>query len=630
MTRSCPPSVRGGRHDAGHPAGPLEEKDPDVSSFEIGEEDFLLDGRPVRIISGALHYFRVHPEQWEDRIAKARDMGLNTLETYVAWDAHAPRRGDFLLDGPLDLGRFLDLVAAAGLRAVVRPGPYICAERANGGLPPWLFGDVGTAVRRHEPAYLAAVEEYLQALAPVLVHRQVDRGGPIVLVQVENEYGAYGSDKEYLRHLVDVLRGLGITVPLTTVDQPDEGMLDAGSLPGLHRTASFGSRPAARLAILRRHQPTGPLMCSEFWNGWFDSWGGHHHTTDVAQAAADLDELLALGASVNIYMFHGGTNFGLTNGANDKGTYRPIVTSYDYDAPLDEAGRPTAKYWAFREVIARHAPVPDRTPVPAPPAPAPAFETPVAELLPLAAVHDELGTWTTHDGPVATDDLGRPCAVALHRALLPDGRGGVLDVGEVRDRAQVFVDGRPAGVLSRENREHALPVPDGHVLELLLEDQGRVNYGPRLGEAKGLIGPVTVGGRPVTVWQVLPLDLALVPGSVPGHCLARPPERGTAEQDAAGSGALAAGPVFATGYFDAPGGRGGRDLFLDTTRWGKGIAWINGFCLGRYWCRGPQRTLYVPGPVVRDGGNVLVVLELQAAPDRAQFVAEPDLGRTEE
>ncbi len=326
--------------------------------FAIGETDFLLDGEPHRVLSGAIHYFRVHPDLWQDRIRKAKLMGLNTVETYVAWNAHAPRPGVFDLTGGLDLGRFLDLVAAEGMHAIVRPGPYICAEWTNGGLPYWLFADGTVGVRRNEPGFLAAVREYLEHLAPVLVPRQIDQGGPIVLVQVENEYGAYGSDASYLRELEAMHRAVGLTVPFTSVDQPMDSMLEDGSLPSLHKTGSFGSRSTARLERLRQAQPTGPLMCSEFWDGWFDSWGEHHHTTPASASASDLDDLLAAGGSVNIYMFHGGTNFGFTNGANDKGVYRPIATSYDYDAPLDEAGRPTAKFHAFRAVIERYAPVP--------------------------------------------------------------------------------------------------------------------------------------------------------------------------------------------------------------------------------------------------------------------------------
>ncbi len=587
--------------------------------FAIGDTDFLLDGSPFRILSGALHYFRVHPAQWADRIRKARQLGLNTIETYVAWNAHAPAEGEFRLDDGLDLGRFLDLVAAEGMFAIVRPGPFICAEWTNGGLPTWVTAQ-GSIVRRNDPQYMAAVNRYLSQLAPVLVPRQVDQGGPVILVQVENEYGAYGSDKDYLRALAKSLRGIGVTVPLTTVDQPTGSMLADGSLPELHATGSFGSHVAERLAELRRHQPSGPLMCAEFWDGWFDDWGAHHHVTPAAETARQLDELLRLGASVNLYMFHGGTNFGLSNGANDKGTYRPIVTSYDYDAPLDEAGNPTAKYWAFREVLARYGTVPPDLPSAA--APAPAFDVRLSQALPLWRVMDQLGTWHRFDEPVSADDLGQAQGLTLYRAAVDAPQGAVLEVGEVRDRAQVFLNQQPAGVLARDHHDRALPLPSGArgTLDLLVEDQGRVDYGPRIGEPKGLIGPVTVGGAPLRDWQVLPLPLTdVTPAAAALRAL-----------PAAAVTSLA-GPVFARAVFDLPGDEaaGTADLFLAVAGLGKGIAWLNGFCLGRYWSRGPQRTLYVPGPATRKEGNELILLELGAAAvGTLRFVAAPDLGHT--
>nr|WP_042191165.1 beta-galactosidase family protein [Kibdelosporangium sp. MJ126-NF4]CEL19885.1 Beta-galactosidase [Kibdelosporangium sp. MJ126-NF4]CTQ97109.1 Beta-galactosidase (EC 3.2.1.23) [Kibdelosporangium sp. MJ126-NF4] len=580
-----------------------------MPDFAIGETDFLLDGRPLRILSGALHYFRVHPDLWADRIEKARQMGLNTIETYVPWNAHAPEPGEFDLSGGLDLDRFLRLIAAAGMHAIVRPGPYICAEWDNGGLPTWLVRDPEVGVRRYEPRYLAAVREYLDNVYRVVAPHQVDRGGPVLLVQIENEYGAYGDDKRYLAVLVDHTRAAGITVPLTTVDQPTPDMLAAGSLDGLHRTASFGSRSTERLATLRAHQPTGPLMCSEFWNGWFDHWGAHHHTTSAAQAAADLDALLAAGASVNLYMFHGGTNFGLTSGANDKGVYQPTVTSYDYDAPLDEAGNPTAKYHAFREVIARHHKVPDTLPGAA--RPAPAFTVPLGDPVRLLDAPHRWGTWQTHAHLPTLDELTPTPRLALLRTRITGDHAGVLIFGEVRDRATVFLDGEQIGVLLREHHDRAVALPraNGELL-VLVEDQGRVNYGPRIGEPKGIIGGATLNHRPLSTWEVLSIDLSEVPG---------PP--------AATASACTAGPAVLRGKFDA---EQPSDLFMDTGCWGKGMAWVNGFLLGRYWRRGPQRTLYVPSPVVQAGTNEIAVLELDTVIEpEARFVPRPLLGHTE-
>jgi beta-galactosidase len=464
---------------------------------------------------------------------------------------------------------------------------------------------------------MAAVAGYLAALAPVLVPRQADRGGPVILVQAENEYGAYGCDKDYLRALAKLLRGIGITVPLITVDQPVGSMLADGSLPELHATGSFGSNVTERLALLRAHQPTGPLMCSEFWDGWFDSWGGHHHVTSAADAAGELDALLRAGASVNIYMFHGGTNFGLTSGANDKGTYAPIVTSYDYDAPLDEAGHPTAKYWAFRDVLARYAPVPAERP--AARVPAPAFPVTVSQAASLWTVLERLGAWHSCEDPVSADELGQVQGFTLYQAAIDVTGEAVLSVGEVRDRAQVFLNREPVGVFARDHHDRALTLPSGArgTIELLVEDQGRVDYGPRIGEPKGLIGPVTVNGVPVRGWRVMPLPLDQVAPAV-SALRARP---------AAEASSGVAGPAFARATFDLPATA---DLFLSTAGLGKGIAWVNGFCLGRYWSRGPQRTLYVPAPVTRKDGNELIILELGAtAGGTVEFVSGPDLGHTE-
>lgn len=576
-----------------------------MPTFQIGDQDFLLDGQPHRILSGALHYFRVHPQQWADRIRKARLMGLNTIETYVAWNAHAPSLGEWDISGGLDLGRFLDLVAAEGMHAIVRPGPYICAEWDNGGLPAWLFRDEQVGVRRLEPLYMAAVTDYLQRVYEIVGPRQIDEGGPVILVQIENEYGAYGADKDYLGELVRVTREAGITVPLTTVDQPNDQMLADGSIPGVHKTASFGSRATERLTTLREHQPTGPLMCMEFWNGWFDDWGTHHHTTDPEVTARDLDAILSVGGSVNFYMFHGGTNFGLTNGANDKGRYAPITTSYDYDAPLDEAGNPTEKYFAFRDVIARYSTIPDD--VPAAPHRVGGFSIPLpyrSNLLPLVS---SLGTESRHNALPTFDDLAHDRGIAIFTTTLHANGPGVLSFDEVRDRAWIFLDGAPVGVLARDAHERAIVLPRSTgELVIIVEDQGRVNYGPRIGEHKGLIGGGRLDDEPIVGWTAIPLELDRVPTIDLDH------------DD------LAVGPVIARGTFELTRPC---DLFLDTREWGKGFAWINGFALGRYWRRGPQRTLYVPEPVLRSGLNELVILELEVLTQQAaDFAAAPLLG----
>lgn len=612
-----------------------------MGRFEIGANDFLLDDAPFRVISGALHYFRVHPEHWRDRIRLAKAMGLNTIETYVPWNEHEPRSGEFVTDDPrLDLSRFLQLIADEGMFAIVRPGPYICAEWDGGGLPGWLLADPDVRMRSTDARFLDPAKRYLQHVLGIVAPLQVDAGGPVILVQVENEYGAYGADKDYLRELTDATRASGITVPLITVDQPSGSMIADGSLPELHKTASFGSHTVERLAHLRTEQPTGPLMCGEFWCGWFDNWGAHHHTTSAEASAAELDVLLAAGASVNIYMVHGGTNFGFTNGANDKGVYQPITTSYDYDAPIDEAGRPTEKFWAFREVIAKYAPVPAfEPPVPVQ---APAFEaslSPSTGLLDAAAL---VNRWVAHGGLPTMEDLGVYRGLVAYRAALPNRAPGVLAFGEVRDRAIVFVDGVRVGTLARERHERALVVPAGRDVLVLVEDEGRVDYGQRIGERKGLIGPATLDGVALEHWETLVIDadrlaraLAddLAGGSLPirettGEVAAGTEAPARTEGPARTQGSDPSLPSFHRAVFELDGPA---DLFLASGEWGKGAAWINGFALGRYWSAGPQRSLYVPAGATRAGGNELVVLELDAlASSRATFVTNLDLGHTEE
>ncbi|MBC9725365.1 beta-galactosidase [Streptomyces sp. TRM68367] len=575
-------------------------------------DGFLLHGEPLRIISGALHYFRVHPDQWTDRLRKARLMGLNSVETYLPWNLHQPDPdGPLVLDGFLDLPRFLQLACDEGLHVLLRPGPFICAEWDEGGLPAWLTADPDIRLRSSDPRFTKSVDRYLDLLLPPLLPYMAASGGPVIAVQLENEYGAYGEDAPYLKHLADSLRSRGVEELLFTCDQADPAHLAAGGLPGVLATSTFGSRVEQCLGRLREHQPEGPLMCAEFWIGWFDRWGGPHHVRDAADAAADLDRLLSAGASVNIYMFHGGTNFGFTNGANHKHAYEPTVTSYDYDAALTECGDPGPKYHAFREVIARHAPVPDE------PAPEPGPKLPPATvrldqrapLLPYAGAATDP---VRGDDPLTMDRLGHRTGYALYRTTVAASGDGLLHfAGGAGDRAQVFLDGAPVGVLERERHDETLPVRlprPGATLEVLVENMGGVNYGPRIGAPKGLLGPVSFDGTVLRGWECRPLpldDLAAVPFA--------PADEATT-----------AVPAFHRGTFevDVPA-----DTFLALPGWTKGQAWVNGFHLGRYWNRGPQRTLYVPSPVLRPGTNEVVLLELHGTTAaRALLTDTPDLG----
>ncbi|MFB7862003.1 beta-galactosidase family protein [Streptomyces sp. NPDC056069] len=582
----------------------------EFSQFVVGDEDFLLDGRPVRLLSGALHYFRVHEEQWEHRLGMLRAMGLNCVETYVPWNLYEPEPGRY--GDVAELGRFLDAVARAGLWAIVRPGPYICAEWENGGLPHWLTGRLGRRVRTDDAEYLVHVDRWFRHLLPQVVERQIGRGGPVLMVQVENEYGSYGTDAGYLRHMADLLVACGVEVPLFTSDGPEDHMLTGGSVPGVLATVNFGSGAREAFATLRRHRAAGPLMCMEFWCGWFDHWGRDHVGRDAADAAAALREILECGASVNVYMAHGGTSFGGWAGANRAGrlhggVLRPTVTSYDYDAPVDEAGLPTEKFWLFREVLAGYAdgPLPG---VPEAPARigAPAAGT-VTEWAPLAEVLGVLGDEESDTPlPPTFEELGVDRGLVRYRVEVPGPRQPYpLAVSGLRDRATVYVDGVLAGVLDTEEAELPEPVAGPAVVELWVESLGRVNYGPRLAEPKGVTGGVRherqylhgVRARGLRLDAFEAAAVAKVPwGAVPAD---------------AGPG-LHRGAVVVV----SPG-----DAALRLPGWTRGFVWVNGFCLGRYWNAGPQESLFVPGPVLREGVNEVWVLELAGGPGDAVELA---------
>lgn len=567
-----------------------------------------------QIISGAIHYARVHPDQWRHRLRMLQAMGADTVETYVPWNLHEPREGEHTFTGIANLGAFLDLAHEVGLRAIVRPGPYICAEWENGGLPWWLTSRPGIAIRTRDPRYLAAVDAWFDVLIPLVAQRQVTRGGPVSMVQVENEYGSYGSDLAHLEHLRDGLVARGIDVPLFTSDGPEDHMLTGGTIPGVWATVNFGSRGAEAFETLRRHRPDDAPFCMEFWNGWFDHWGGPHHVRDAADATAALEEILDAGGSVNFYMAHGGTSFGTSAGANHHGSYTPTITSYDYDAPIDEAGRPTPKFWAYREAIARRRPVTHEVPAPYPVLAS--GEVTLDRVVPLAAAFE--GRPVVESGHAPTfEELGIEHGVVRYRAHIRGPRQEcTLTLPGLADRAHVYAGGTLLGVLERGD-ENGLPLAvtaQDVDLEIVVESMGRVNYGPWLGERKGLVGGVLHERQHVHGFSASALPLTSLP---------------ELDWAAAFDTEAVEGPGFYAGTFTAGGAA---DAFLALPGWGKGYVWINGFPLGRYWDRGPQRTLYVPAPVVREGVNEIVVLELDGHPGTPtlEFVDDLDLGTVQD
>lgn len=577
-----------------------------MHTFEIGTE-FLLDGKPFTILSGAIHYFRVHPSDWHHSLYNLKAMGFNTVETYVPWNLHEPHPGEFDFSGCLDLARFLDEAAELGLWAIVRPSPFICAEWEFGGLPAWLLADRSMRPRSRDPKFLARVASYYDALMPILVPRQVMRGGNVIMMQVENEYGSYCEDKEYLRAIRDLMTSRGVDVPLFTSDGPWRGCLRAGTLidDDVLATGNFGSRAAENFAALKAfHEERGkswPLMCMEFWDGWFNRWGENVIRRDAQDLADSVRELLELGGSVNLYMFHGGTNFGFMNGCSARHTHDlHQVTSYDYDAPLDEEGNPTEKWYLLRDVVRDL--FPDNWT--ADPLVKTAVGVPAekVELTGRAGLFENLPALDPEPVrslyPQTMEDMGQSYGYTLYRAQVERDTTEPerIRVVDGRDRAQVFVNGNPVATQYQEHIgediRYALPEKDNQ-LDVLVENMGRVNYGHKFladTQRKGIRTGVCVDLHFVLGWEAYRLgldDVSRVDYSA-----------GWAEGT----------PSFSRFEFtlDEPA-----DTYIDTTGFGKGVAFVNGTNVGRYWEIGPIATLYVPHGMTRAGVNELVLFETE-------------------
>lgn len=579
--------------------------------FEVKGDAFAYDGQPVRIVSGAIHYFRIVPEYWRDRLLKLKACGFNTVETYVPWNFHEPKPGQFRFDGMADIERFVQIAAELELYVIVRPSPYICAEWEFGGLPAWLLADSDMQLRCYYEPFLARIDAYYDELLPRLAPYQCTRGGPIIAMQIENEYGSYGNDSRYLYYLKEGMIRRGIEVLLFTSDGPTDALLQGGMLPGVLATANFGSSPASSFAKLREYASDGPLMCMEYWNGWFDHWGKQHHTRDADDAAAVFAEMLGAGASVNFYMFHGGTNFGFYNGANCQSynLYEPTATSYDYDAPLDETGRPTAKYEAVRETLAQHAGQDVSANAALMPAPTPRIAYGRLEMTERSSLFGQLNALAApvrSAVPLPMEKVGQSYGFIAYSTRITGPRPTEwLHVQDVRDRALIYVNGAFIGVIERAEQEQTVSfeVPAGGAeLLILVENMGRVNYGPYLKDRKGITEGVRLGFQFLFDWTIYPL---------PMEELSRLSYSAAAGADSAGEREH---PYFYRSYLTVSETA---DTFIDMSGWTKGVVFVNGFNLGRYWNKGPQATLYVPAPLLRIGPNEIVVFELHGAAESA-------------
>ena len=583
-----------------------------MKTFTVEKDGFRLGGEPFRVISGAIHYFRVPREYWRDRLIKLKACGFNTVETYVAWNMHEPREGEFNYSDMLDIEDFLATAAELGLYAIVRPGPYICSEWEFGGLPWWLLKNDGIRLRCMDADYIAAVDRFFDSLIPRIAAHQITEGGNVILVQVENEYGSYGDDSEYIRYLADGLRRRGINVPLFTSDGTNKQMLTGGTVPEIFKTANFGSRAEEQFAALREYQPDGPLMCTEFWNGWFDHWTEEHHHRPGDDAAASLDDILAHGGNVSAYMFHGGTNFGFMNGANCFDKYEPTVSSYDDDAPVNECGDLTDKYFRFREVISKYAPIPDiELPAAVKKKKYGKFEFTACRRL--FDCLDKLSTPVETVCPLPMEKLGQGYGFILYRAEVRGPRETQnVRIQEPRDRAYIYKNDELLGVQYRNDREPAVStdIPaEGATLSVLVENMGRVNYGAYLKDSKGVTEGIGFGWNFIYHWQTYPLPLDDL--SAVDFIEQKPVFDST--------------PLLLRAEIDIDECC---DTFVKLPGFKKGMIFINGRALSRYWEVGPQRSAYLPAPFLKKGKNELIVLELEGFDEASVILdGEPDLGR---
>ena len=554
-------------------------------------EHFLLDGKPFQIISGDMHYARVPRQYWRDRMRKMKSMGLNTLTTYVFWNLHEPKPGQFDFTGNLDIAAYVRTAQEEGMWVIVRPGPYICSEWEFGGFPSWLLSMPDMKVRSSDSRFLSAASNYMQQVGRQLAPLQITRGGPIIMVQVENEYGSFGDDKNYLNSVREMISKAGFNVTLFTSDG-DPSKLAAGTLPDVLSVINFGAfdSPEKKFAVFDKFRQNVPRMCGEFWVGWFDAWGEKHHSVPAQKAAEGLEWMLSRGISVNLYMFHGGSTFGFMNGANKYAAYQPDISSYDYDSPLDEAGRPTEKFFVLRDVINKYLPV--GSVLPAMPASLPMVEIPRFELRESASLWDALGQPVKSEQPKSMEALGQDYGFVLYRKQLEGAMKGQLQIRDAMDYALIMQGGKVVGKLDRRLNENSLNVDltGAAPLDILVENMGRVNFGPNmLNERKGLSDKVTLNGNELTGWENYTLPLADL-------------------SKLRFSDTSKSGPLFYRGAFTlaAVG-----DTYLDMRGWGKGIVWVNGHNLGRYWHIGPQQSVFVPSTWMKNGRNEIVVLDLE-------------------
>jgi len=563
-------------------------------TFALSDSTFLLDGKPFQMISAELHYPRIPRECWRARMQAAKAMGINTIGTYVFWNIHEPQKGQYNFTGNNDITEFVKIAQQEGLWVILRPSPYVCAEWEFGGYPYWLQNEKGLVVRSKEPKYLNIYRNYINEIGKQLAPLQINHGGNILMVQVENEYGFYSNDKEYMAINHKMFIKAGFDGLLYTCDPA--GTVKDGHLDGLLPAINGLDKPEEMKKLVRQyHNGKGPYYIAEWYPAWFDWWGTKHHTVVPEEYAKRLDNVLAAGISINMYMFHGGTTRGFMNGANynDKSPFEPQISSYDYDAPLDEAGNVTEKFMQFRKVIQKYLPADQKLPdIPAKRA---TIAFPNVMISPVMSLFDMLPVPKSNPTPMTFEALNQDYGFVLYRTILKDSKSGILKIKDLRDYGLVFLNGKRVGILDRRLNQDSLniTIPAGKVtLDILVENLGRINFGPYLlKNNKGITEKVMLNQTELKNWQMYSLPFASVDNLV-------------IKGQTTPSGNI---PAVGKGTFIL---QKTGDTYLDMRAWGKGCVWINGHSLGRYWSIGPQQTLYVPAEWLRVGKNEVVVFEL--------------------
>lgn len=576
--------------------------------LEIKNKKFYMDSKPFDIYSGAMHYFRTVPEYWEDRLTKLKAAGFNTVETYVCWNLHEKKPGEFDFSGILDIEKYLEIAQKVGLYAIVRPGPYICAEWDFGGLPAWLLKDKNMQIRCMYPDYLKCVERFYKELLPRLVPHLQSNGGNIIAMQVENEYGSYGNDKDYLRYVEKLTRDCGIDCLLFTSDGNTNNMISGGSLPDIYKVLNFGSRSRTAFNVLKGFENDGPNMCGEFWCGWFDHWRDKHHTRNSLEIVNEIKGFIDNGASFNMYMFHGGTNFGFTAGANQNQGhgYEPTVTSYDYCAMLTEWGDYTPAYHAVRKLLCEKQGI-EPPELPESPKLQSIGRVELTEAASLFENLDNIGEKHHVPVPEGMEYFGQNFGLIYYETTLKGKyNASPMYVKNVHDFAEVYFDGEKKTSIDRtlytvegkttlkdvifkkkkgESSPFLMPALSGErKIGVLVDTMGRVNYGENMLDRKG-ISDIYLGIQRLMGYDVwtLPLD--------------------NLDKLKYSSSVRKEEPVFLKGSFKTDSKA---DCFVHLDGFNRGCVYINGFNLGRFWKVGPQKSLYIPGTLLKDENEIIV------------------------